>query len=85
MQHNISTILKNLGIVALNPAYSTGTKWGSLADSARIDSFSPVDGKKIASVQVATTSDYEAVVKKAEEAYLFWRSQPAPTRLPWLA
>lgn len=80
MQHNLSTILRNLGIVTLNPAYSTGTKWGSLADSARIDSFSPVDGKKIASVQVATASDYEAVVKKAEEAYLFWRSQPAPKR-----
>ncbi|SMC68523.1 L-piperidine-6-carboxylate dehydrogenase [Pedobacter africanus] len=80
MQHNIGTILKNLGIVELNPAYSTGNKWGSLADSARIDSFSPVNGKKIASVLVATKSDYEAVVKKAEEAYLFWRSQPAPKR-----
>lgn len=80
MQQNISTILKNLGIVALNPAYSTGHEWGGLADSACIDSFSPVDGKKIASVQVATVSDYEAVVKKAEDAYLFWRSQPAPKR-----
>lgn len=80
MQNNISTILKNLGIKDLNPAYSTGNKWGASANAKTISSISPVDGNKIANVAIATAVDYETVVKKAEEAYLFWRSQPAPKR-----
>lgn len=80
MQNNISTVLKNLGILDLNPAFSTGSNWGASANTKTIDSLSPVDGKKIASVQLATAEDYETVVKKAEEAFIFWRSLPAPKR-----
>ncbi|TCC86541.1 L-piperidine-6-carboxylate dehydrogenase [Pedobacter hiemivivus] len=80
MQNNISTVLKNLGVLDLNPAFSTGSNWGASANAKTIDSLSPVDGKKIASVQLATAEDYEAVVKKAEEAFIFWRSLPAPKR-----
>lgn len=80
MQNNISTVLKNLGVLDLNPAFSTGSNWAASANAKTIDSLSPVDGKKIASVQLATAEDYEAVVKKAEEAFLFWRSLPAPKR-----
>lgn len=80
MQNNISTVLKNLGVLDLNPAFSTGSNWGASASAKTIDSLSPVDGKKIASVQLATAEDYETVVKKAEEAFLFWRGLPAPKR-----
>ncbi|TKC56001.1 aldehyde dehydrogenase family protein [Pedobacter hiemivivus] len=80
MQNNISTVLKNLGVLDLNPAFSTGINWSASANAKTIDSLSPVDGKKIASVQLATAEDYEAVVKKAEEAFIFWRSLPAPKR-----
>jgi aldehyde dehydrogenase (NAD+) len=80
MQNNISEVLKNLNILELNPAYSTGNEWAALANPSTIESHSPVDGKKIAGVQVATAQDYELVVKKAEAAFLFWRNLPAPKR-----
>lgn len=76
----ISQVLKNLNILELNPAYSTGTVWGPASGSDTIDSFSPVDGRKIAAVQVATQADYETVMKIAADAFIFWRSMPAPKR-----
>lgn len=76
----ISQVLKNLNILELNPAYSTGAVWGSSSGSNIIDSYSPVDGKKIASAQVASATDYEEVIKKAADAFVFWRSMPAPKR-----
>ncbi|SMD04638.1 aldehyde dehydrogenase (NAD+) [Pedobacter nyackensis] len=78
--NNISTVLKNLGILKLNPAFSTGSNWGATSGAKTLDSFSPVDGKKIASVQLATDEDYETVIKKAADAFLFWRNFPAPKR-----
>jgi aldehyde dehydrogenase (NAD+) len=80
MENNITNILENLGILALNPAFSTGSTWGSVTNGAAIDSFSPVDGKKIASVNVATAEDYEAVLQTAVSAAAFWKTVPAPKR-----
>ena len=71
--------LKTLKIEQLNKGASTGNNWlGSTGET--IDSFSPVDGKKIASVQSADKESYEAIVKKAQEAFSEWRNWPAPRR-----
>lgn len=80
MKKNISSVLKNLGIQELNPAYSTGQTWSAAKNAKTIDSFSPVDGQKIARIQVATAEDYETVMKTAENAFQYWRSLPAPKR-----
>lgn len=80
MKKNISSVLKNLGIQELNPAYSTGQTWLAAKNAKTIDSFSPVDGQKIARIQVATAEDYETVMKTAENAFQYWRSLPAPKR-----
>jgi aldehyde dehydrogenase (NAD+) len=80
MQKEISTVLRNLGIVANNPAFNTGSKSGATANAESIDSFSPVDGKKIASVKVATPEDFENVINTAAQAFSFWRHVPAPKR-----
>lgn len=80
MQNNISQVLKNLNILDLNPAYSTGNQWGASSNAKTLISNSPVNAKKIASVKIATAENYETVIEKAEEAYLFWRSLPAPKR-----
>lgn len=80
MKKNISSVLKNLGIQELNPAYSTGQTWSAAKNTKTIDSFSPVDGQKIARIQVATAEDYETVMKTAESAFQYWRSLPAPKR-----
>ncbi len=71
--------LKALGIEATNNGVSTGTGW-IRSKGETIDSFSPVDGKKIGSVITADKESYEAVIKKAEEAFTTWRMMPAPKR-----
>jgi aldehyde dehydrogenase (NAD+) len=75
----IQEILQTLGIETNNNGASTGGKWFKTRGE-QIDSFSPVDGKLIASVNAATEADYEAVILKAQEAFLEWRMIPAPKR-----
>ncbi|MFI5451679.1 aldehyde dehydrogenase family protein [Pedobacter sp. UC225_61] len=80
MKTNINAVLKQLGIENSNPAYSTGSNWGKTASEKIIESHSPVDAKKIASVQVASAKDYDLVVETAQKAFLQWRTVPAPKR-----
>lgn len=71
--------LSTLKISSTNKGVSTGTQW--IASKGEIiDSYSPVDGKKIASVIAADKDSYETVIKKAEEAFKTWRLVPAPKR-----
>ncbi len=79
MQNNINSVLKNLGILEFNPAYSTGKIWGG-SDTQVIASYSPVDGKKIADIQTAGKEDYEKVIDTAQQAFKTWRGIPAPKR-----
>ena len=71
--------LKTLKIEKLNDGVSTGLKWIK-SRGERLDSYSPVDGKLIASVNATDAKSYEAVIKKAQEAFLEWRTWPAPKR-----
>ena len=71
--------LKTLKIEAINNGVSTGNQWIKSTGES-IDSFSPVDGKKIGSVIAADKISYETVIKKAEEAFKIWRLMPAPKR-----
>jgi len=80
MQTDIKSVLRNLGITGTNPAYSTGSTWGGTGSSGTMDSFSPADGSKIASVQLADLNDYEQVIARAHTAFSFWRGIPAPKR-----
>jgi aldehyde dehydrogenase (NAD+) len=72
-------ILKQLGINENNEGTSTGNSWIS-SKGKKITSFSPVDGQSIGSVIATDDSAYEAVMKKAEEAFLEWRTWPSPRR-----
>jgi len=71
--------LKELGIVTNNAGVSTGSNWMDSGNGI-IDSYSPVDGKKIASVSIVSKQDYERVISRAEEAFKKWRMVPAPRR-----
>ena len=71
--------LKTLRINETNEGVSTGSVWLQ-SKGETINSYSPVDGKKIGSVSGADKASYEAVIKKAEEAFLQWREVPAPRR-----
>jgi len=75
----IQNILTELGIDANNLGASTGNTWLKTKGNS-IDSFSPVDGKKIATVAAATAKDYDTVIKSAQKAFLEWREIPAPKR-----
>lgn len=80
MTTDIQSILNKLGINADNAAFSTGSHWGGAANVKTLESFSPVNGKRIASARVATSADYEAVVLQAQAAFTEWRNVPAPKR-----
>jgi aldehyde dehydrogenase (NAD+) len=71
--------LKSLKIGANNSGVSTGQEWID-AKGDIMDSFSPVDGKKIGSITSATRENYDTVVRKAQEAFIAWRTMPAPKR-----
>ena len=71
--------LKLLKIKEINNGVSTGQQWIDGLGTT-ITSQSPVDGKLIASVKSSDKNNYEAVVRKAQEAFLEWRLWPAPKR-----
>ncbi|HUQ97073.1 MAG TPA: aldehyde dehydrogenase family protein, partial [Chitinophagaceae bacterium] len=72
-------ILQKLGINEKNAGTSTGADWMQ-SDGALLESFSPVDGKKIAAVYRTTDAEYDTVLKKASNAFLEWRQWPSPKR-----
>ena len=74
----MQTFLQPLHILEHNKGISTGSMW--LTGNNHLQSFSPVDGKKIGSVEVADESTYHSVIQTAQEAFLKWRAVPAPQR-----
>jgi aldehyde dehydrogenase (NAD+) len=79
MSLNISEILNRLHINDNNGAFSTGSNWGAGDGEVKMV-VSPVDGRKIASVTMATETDYNKVVEQAAGAFKTWRTVPAPRR-----
>ena len=75
---NISNVLKSLNIELHNFGTSTGSQWTS--SNEIIESFSPVDGRKIGSVSVTTNSEFKDVMETASVAFKAWRKMPAPQR-----
>ena len=71
--------LSELQIQAKNKGVSTGTKWIA-SKGAKIERFSPVDGKLIGAVSSADKNSYETVITTAQAAFVEWRSWPAPKR-----
>jgi aldehyde dehydrogenase (NAD+) len=72
--------LDELQIKEQNPGTSTGTKWIE-SRGPMLESFSPVDGKRIATLTMTDkAAAYDEVVGKAQEAFTVWRTWPAPRR-----
>ncbi len=72
-------VLKRLGISEKNGSTSTGSQWITGSDRL-IESYSPVDGKKIAAVFATDQEAYEQVMSAAEKAFIEWRMWPSPKR-----
>ncbi len=75
----MANFLKELKISELNKGVSTGTKWIS-ASGEKIKSYSPVDGKAIATVNSCDKRSFDYVLETAQNAFLEWRLWPAPKR-----
>jgi aldehyde dehydrogenase (NAD+) len=69
--------LAELKIKKNNSGISTGLVWPK-TKGEKINSH--VDGKLIATVTGADKNSYEAVIKKAQQAFAEWRQWPAPKR-----
>ncbi|MFP5470153.1 MAG: aldehyde dehydrogenase family protein [Bacteroidia bacterium] len=79
MTQDVQSVLKELGIKAENDGAAIGGHWLHTRGE-KIHSYSPVDGKKIATVYSASEADYEACILKAQQAFKAWRMMPAPKR-----
>ncbi len=80
MEKTIKELLFDLGVKESNESICTGREWITSLGTESIDVTSPVNGKKLASVTYASQSEYEHVIKKAQEAFEHWRTVPAPQR-----
>jgi aldehyde dehydrogenase (NAD+) len=70
-------ILKKLDIHDVNPGGFHG-EW--IGNGDMLESFSPIDGRRIASVKQISTEEYDLVTARAHEAFKKWRLVPAPVR-----
>jgi aldehyde dehydrogenase (NAD+) len=74
-------LLSSLNLQEKNSGASTGKHWWSHNTSdGEIVSYNPTNGQAIACVYRASEKDYEHIVKEAEQAFLSWRTVPAPKR-----
>ncbi len=76
----MKTILDSLGLEATNPGTWHGAESSEDASAALIESVNPATDEVIASVRSTTPAEYDALVQKAQAAFLEWRAIPAPVR-----
>ena len=74
----ISTLLEELNVEPQQMGCHSGGSW--YGSGITIDSYSPVDGNLLGTVQAAGVEDYENAVTKAEHAFLSFQKIPAPKR-----
>ncbi len=77
----MTDFLKTLGISPINSGTCFGPgDWSATDSIGQIESINPATGKLIASVQSASTEDYERIMNIAQDAFKIWREVPAPQR-----
>jgi aldehyde dehydrogenase (NAD+) len=75
------SFLRELGIQEINSGACAGPDdWSSIQGRELLQVVTPIDGSVIANVALASESDYEHIVKTAQESFLKWRMTPAPVR-----
>ncbi len=70
-------VLKRLGIDKVHPGGFCG-EWIGSGDT--LASTSPINGEVLASTAQVTEDEYDHIVSRAHEAFLTWRTTPAPIR-----
>jgi aldehyde dehydrogenase (NAD+) len=73
--------LSELGIEPVNPGVCAGPgRWSDSTRGGLLESINPATNEPIAQVRMATSEDYEEVVRAALGAFEAWRVTPAPVR-----
>jgi len=72
--------LKTLGIKEKNYGSSSGTKWFQTTTEGELKIHSPATGEFIAWDYQASENVYNKILTSAEEAFIFWKTTPAPKR-----
>ena len=72
--------LKELGIEETNQGVCHGPDGWLPGEGEETRSLNPATDEPIAAIRTATEAQYDAVVKKAREAFESWRMTPAPIR-----
>jgi len=72
-----AALFRRLGLREHHPGAFHGV-WGGGGKILR--SVSPIDGKLLGTVRLATTAEYEQTIRAAEKAFADWRVLPAPRR-----
>jgi aldehyde dehydrogenase (NAD+) len=72
-------VLARLNLADINSGAGFG-QWIAEPTGVEVTSINPADGKSLASVRTASRADYDAVVDRAQRAFLSWRQVPAPRR-----
>ena len=74
-------LLDKLGLEDVNAGACAGPdKWIADPNGTEIASLNPTTGEPIAKIIQATPATYETVMAQAHEAFLSWRTVPAPER-----
>lgn len=80
MSIEVAKLLKDLGLGASNQgAWSAASGWLT-GKAGRLDSLNPATAEVIASVQLADATEYDQVLREAQQAFKAWREVPAPKR-----
>lgn len=80
MAKTTDELLFDLGVKEKNESICTGREWITSLGTETKEVYSPVDGAKLGEVVYASQSEYEHVIKKAQEAFAYWKKVPAPER-----
>ncbi len=76
----MQSILKNLGLEAINDGTWFGAESVTDESAPLIESTNPTTGEVIAKVRGTSDEQYEDVIAKAQESFRVWRMVPAPVR-----
>jgi aldehyde dehydrogenase (NAD+) len=72
-------VLKRIGLADANSGAGFG-EWLPEPGGPEVASINPADGQPLARVRTASRDDYNAIVDRAQQAFLKWRLVPAPQR-----
>lgn len=77
-QELIKRIKVKFQLTDRNPAAMTAAR--SLSGETIFSKHSPIDGARIADIEIAKKDVYNALVEEAQQAYVVWSALPAPKR-----